>query len=310
MRFAHEVVDDFVLLRSDGSPTYHLASTVDDVDYEITHVARGEDLLPSTPRHIQLTEALGAIPPVYAHLPLLFGPDGKKLSKRHGDTLVSAYRTGGYLPDAVFNYLGLLGWSIGPDVTFFDREEAIAAFDLGNVSRNPAVFDPEKLTWMNGDYIRRLDRERFVELAQPFVEEQAQRALTEVEAARLSKLSGEIRERVKVLAELPELTRFLLDEPLVYDEASWEKVMGSDQVTSVLEGAQVRLEAVQPWETAEIEAALRSMLDDLGLSAREGLQPIRVAVTGSQVSPPLFESIEALGRDLVVSRVENALARL
>src|SRR5690606_28422740 len=155
--FEPQDIDDFVILRSDGTPTYHLASTVDDVDYEITHVARGEDLLPSTPKHILLTRAMGHVEPVYAHLPLLFGLDGRKLSKRHGATALADYREAGFLPEAMFNYLATLGWSPDGETTIFSGEEAIAAFDLADVSKNPAAFDPEKLRWMNGEYVRAMD---------------------------------------------------------------------------------------------------------------------------------------------------------
>ena len=174
-------LDDFVILRSDGTPTYHLASTVDDVDYQISHVARGEDLLPSTPKHILLARALGAAEATYAHLPLLFGTDGKKLSKRFSATSLSVYRDEGYLADAVFNYLSLLGWSLDAETTLFSREQAVAAFDLRDVSKNPAVFDPEKLSWMNGEYIRALPPDRFAELTREQVEGAAGRVLAPAE---------------------------------------------------------------------------------------------------------------------------------
>ncbi|HEY6634807.1 MAG TPA: glutamate--tRNA ligase, partial [Acidimicrobiia bacterium] len=170
LSFAPADIDDFVILRSNRTPTYHLASVVDDIDYEITHVARGEDLLPSTPKHILLTRALGGAAPIYAHLPLLFGTDGKKLSKRHGATALSEYREAGFLPDAVFNYLAILGWSPDGDTTIFDRALAVEKFDLADVSRNPAAFDPDKLTWMNGEYVRAMDAGSFAELVRPFVE--------------------------------------------------------------------------------------------------------------------------------------------
>ncbi len=181
LSFAPADIDDFVILRSDGSPTYHMASTVDDIDYQITHVARGEDLLPSTPKHILLTAALGASSPEYAHLPLLFGPDGKKLSKRHAATALTEYRELGYLPEAMFNYLAILGWSPDGETTIFSREEAVEKFDLVKVSKNPAAFDPDKLTWMNGEYIRAMDPARFTKLVRPHVEQAIGRELTDAE---------------------------------------------------------------------------------------------------------------------------------
>ncbi|HEX6145871.1 MAG TPA: glutamate--tRNA ligase [Acidimicrobiia bacterium] len=303
-------IDDFVILRSDGTPTYHLASTVDDVDYEITHVARGEDLLPSTPKHVLLTRALGAAEPVYAHLPLLFGPDGKKLSKRHGETALSHYRDTGYLPDAVFNYLSLLGWSIDGDRTIFSRDEAVAAFDLSDVSSNPAVFDPDKLSWMNGEYMRAMDPKVFRDRVRPHVEAAVGRALDDAEWARFETVSDLVQERTRLLPEAGEQVVFLFEDFDQYDPASWEKVMSKEGVAGILDTAAQRLGAVDPWVAESIEEALRAMLEELGMGAGKGLQPLRVAVTGSSVSPPLFESISALGRERTLERIDRARAKL
>ena len=299
-------IDDFVILRSDGTPTYHLASTLDDVDYEITHVARGEDLLPSTPKHILITRALGAGEPRYAHLPLLFGTDGKKLSKRHGAESLSTYRDEGYLPDAVFNYLSLLGWSIDGDRTLFTRDEAIAAFDLVDVSRNPAVFDPDKLAWMNGEYIRALNPEEFRATARPHVEAAVGRTLDEEEWARFEAVADLVQERTRLLPEAGEQVVFLFEDVEEYDLAAWNKVMTKDGVPGILESAQERLASLDDWTAADIEAVLRGMLDEMGLGAAKGLQPLRVAVTGSSVSPPLFESMAALGKAKTLARLAKA----
>jgi glutamyl-tRNA synthetase len=303
-------IDDFVILRSDGTPTYHLASTVDDVDYGITHVARGEDLLPSTPKHIVLTRALGETEPAYAHLPLLFGTDGKKLSKRHGAISLSLYRDEGYLPDAVFNYLSLLGWSIDGDRTVFSREEAIAAFDLVDVSRNPAVFDPDKLAWLNGEYIRALTTDDFAALARPNVEGAVGRTLDEGEWARFESVAALVQERTRLLPEAGEQVVFLFEDFAEYDAAAWDKVMTKEGVPGILSSARDRLEQAEPWDAAVIETTLRDMLEELSLGAAKGLQPLRVAVTGSSVSPPLFESIAALGRDKTLERLGQAIGRL
>ena len=303
-------VDDFVVLRSDGTPTYHLASTVDDVDYEITHVARGEDLLPSTPKHVLLTRALGAAEPVYAHLPLLFGPDGKKLSKRHGETALSHYRDTGYLPDAVFNYLSLLGWSIDGDRTIFSREEAIEAFDLADVSSNPAVFDPDKLSWMNGEYMRAMDPKVFRESVRPHVEVAVGRELDEDEWARFEAVSDLVQERTHLLPEAGEQVVFLFEDVDEYDPTSWEKVMTKEGVPGILDLAEQRLDAVDSWASETIEETLRAMLEELGVGAGRGLQPLRVAVTGSSVSPPLFESLAALGKEKTLERLARARGEL
>jgi glutamyl-tRNA synthetase len=303
-------IDDFVILRSDGTPTYHLASTVDDVDYEITHVARGEDLLPSTPKHIVLTRALGASEPEYAHLPLLFGTDGKKLSKRHGATSLSLYRDEGYLPDAVFNYLSLLGWSIDGDRTIFSRDEAVAVFDLVDVSRNPAVFDPDKLAWLNGEYIRAMDPSEFARVARPHVEAALGRPLDDEAWARFETMAPLVQERTRFLPEAGSQVVFLFDDFEAYDPASWEKVMTKEGVPGILASARDRLEGAEPWDATVIETALRGMLEELGLGAAKGLQPLRVALTGTSVSPPLFESMEALGREKTLERLDRAVSLL
>ena len=310
VRFDHQAIDDFVLVRSDGSPTYHLASTVDDVDYEITHVARGEDLLSSTPKHILITLAMGGTVPTYAHLPLLFGPDGKKLSKRHGDVSLKAYREGGYLPEAMFNYMCLLGWSYEAETTVFTRAEAIERFDLAAVSKNAAVFDPEKLEWMNGVYIRDLDPVDFIDRAIPFVEEDLGRELSGAERKQLAALGPLVQERVKLLTEVPDMMRFVLTTSLTYDEKSWRKVMETETTPAALDAAIDRLTAVREWTAVVIETELRAMLDELELNARQGLQPVRVATTGSSVSPPLFETLEVLGRDMTLDRLRSARAKL
>lgn len=307
VRFDHEVLDDFVILRSDGSPTYHLASTVDDVDYRITHVARGEDILPSTPRHIQITRAMSAPEPVYAHLPLLHGQDGRKLSKRHGATDVAEYRRRGFLPQALFNYLSLLGWSLGPQATVFGREEAIEAFDLQDVSSSPAVFDPVKLEWMNGEYIRkRLSASDFAELARPYAEDFVGQAVPDVVWNGSAPLLPLVQERVRLLSEVGPQLAFLLSEEIEYDPRSWRKVMRKQGVEEVLAAAIAALGDVEEWLTVPIEQSLRELIAQMGISAGKGFQPVRVAVTGSSVSPPLFESLQALGRDRTLQRLKDA----
>ncbi len=303
-------IDDFVILRSNSTPTYHLASTVDDVDYGITHVARGEDLLPSTPKHILLTRAMGATEPTYAHLPLLFGTDGKKLSKRHGATALSDYRARGYLPEAVFNYLAILGWSPDGETTIFTRDEAIRAFDLQDVSRNPAAFDPAKLDWMNGEYIRAMDLGEFVDSVKPFVEEAVGRALEGNEWLRFEEVAELIQERTKLLPEAGRQAVFLFEEFDEYDEDSWAKVMTKDGVDDVLDMGIAKLSSLPDWGAAGIESALREISEELGIGAGKTFQPFRVAVTGSSVSPPLFESMAALGRDPTMVRLKRAREEL
>lgn len=304
MRFDHDVIDDFVIVRSNGFPTYHLASTVDDVDYEITHVARGEDLLSSTPKHILITEAMGAERATYAHLPLLFGDDGKKLSKRHGDTSMEAYMQAGYLPEAMFNYMSLLGWSYDPEITIFSREQAITKFDLTDVSKGSAIFDTKKLEWMNGEYIRAIDTDDFVARTLPLLGD-----LSDSDQQKYTQIAGLIQERVKLLPEVVEMSAWLFIDKVTFDEGSWNKIM-KPETAAVLDDAKQRLAGLSSWTTEAIEAEMRSMLEATGLNPRKGFQPLRVAVTGSTVSPPLFETLEVLGQAETVQRLEAALALL
>lgn len=303
-------IDDFVILRSDGTPTYHLASTTDDVDYEITHVARGEDLLPSTPKHIVLTRAMGHVEPTYAHLPLLFGIDGRKLSKRHGATALSDYREAGFLPDAMFNYLANLGWSLDGETTIYTRDQAVAAFDLSDVSKNPAAFDPDKLAWMNGEYVRAMERERFDELIRPWIERGLERPLTDDEWDRFATIAPLVQERTHLLPEAAEQVRFLFEDFDAYDPEPWSKVMAKDGVAEVLDAAASSLERLGDWEAEEIEAAMRQLPAQLGMGAGKVFQPIRVAVTGTSISPPLFESMAALGRERSLERIARARREL
>lgn len=307
--FDHAQVDDFVILRSDGSPTYHLASTVDDVDFGVTHVVRGEDILSSTPKHIILTKAMAANPPMYGHLALLMGPDGKKLSKRHGHTSLNAYRQGGILPEAMVNYLALLGWSPGEDETIVALDDMIERFDLNEVTKNPTIFDNDKLEWMNGVYIRELDTADFVERVEPLVAAHLGRSLDGGEHSQLVGIAPHVQERAKRLTEVAEQVAFLFGD-VMYDEASWEKVMTKDEAAVAIPAALAALGTIEEWTTENIENALRNMLAETELSARKGLQPIRVAISGSTISPPLFESIEVLGRDEAVARLERAIAKM
>lgn len=306
MVFDHAQVDDFVILRSDGTPTYHLASTVDDVDYGITHVIRGEDLLSSTPKHILLAEAMGAEPATYAHLSLLMGPDGKKLSKRHGDTAMSAYRENGLLPEAVNNYLALLGWSLGDDEDVASIDEMISRFDLTTVSKNPAVFDPKKLEWLNGVYIRDMTDEAFAVNTLSTVEDDLGRTLSQEEQAQFMEMVPLIKERTKLLPEVADQVRFLFTEIDEYDEKSWSKVMDTPEASVALDAAVAVLSELDPWTTESIETALRAMLVDTGFNARKGFQPLRVAISGSTVSPPLFESLAVLGKSETLTRLTKA----
>jgi glutamyl-tRNA synthetase len=293
---------DFVIMRSDETPTYLLAAAVDDVEMRMTHVIRGEDLLPSTPRQLQIIDALGASEsaPAYAHLPLIVGPDRQPLSKRHGSVAVEWFRAQGYLPEALINYLALLGWSYDETTTFFSLEQLVEHFDLGRVAHNPAAFDVRKLEWMNGHYIRESSDERLA----PLITEALMSEGLEPDPGVLAGAIPLVKERMKTLKEAPALLRFLFVEDVEPDEKA-QKMLGSERADLLREVA-VRLEALPEWSTEEIERVLRSIQEARGLSAKQAFQPVRAAVTGTLVSPPLFESMALLGRDRTLARLRAA----
>jgi glutamyl-tRNA synthetase len=296
--FPHSAIDDFVIARSDGSALYNLAVAVDDHDMGITHVVRGEDHLSNTPRQVMVLKAMGAEPPAYAHLPLLHGPDGKKLSKRHGAASVQELREAGYLPEAVRNYIALLGWGLDEATTFITTEELIEGFSLARVSKSPAVFDEQKLRWMNGRYLRELEP---AELARRLEELTGREGLQPaVEVAQ---------EKMQTLADFWPLAAFLVERQ-PYDEKAWRKVMEREGAGSNLAAVREALAGVAPFELETVEEALRGVVETTGAKPRDVFQPLRVAISGSTISPGIFESVVALGRDETLARVDDALARL
>jgi len=294
--FRHKDIDDFVIARSDGSPLYNLAVAVDDHDMGITHVVRGEDHISNTPRQLMVLEALGAEPPVYAHLPLLHGPDGKKLSKRHGAASVQELRDQGYLPAAVRNYLALLGWGYDAETTFFTTDELIERFSLERVSKNPAVFDEQKLRWMNAHYLREMDPAELTSL----LEERLGRT-------GLGPAVKIAQEKMQTLDDFWRLAGFLV-ERMPTDEKAWSKVM-SDGAPERLAKAREALAGTEPFDPQHVEEALRSVVDELGAKPKDIFQPVRVAISGTTVSPGIFESVAVLGRDETLSRIDDALVR-
>ena len=309
MTFDTSDVEDFVILRSDNSPTYHLASTVDDVDYGITIIARGEDILSSTPKHILIMEALGADLPNFCHLPLLFGPDGKKLSKRHGDTSVKAFRDKGILNNAMFNYLCLLGWSPGDDVEHFDRDFAISKFDFNKVLPNSAIFDEKKLLWLNGQYIRSTAFDNFLKDALTKVEEDLNRALFPEEIERLNKILPSVQERVETMNDLQAQVLFLLDEPFLINQEEWDTV-NSKEAQKYLNTIRKKFIDLEEFNLENIESVMRTALEELEIKTKVGFQSTRVAITGTKISPPLFESIFALGKETCIARLAESIEKL
>ena len=309
MLFNLSDIEDFVILRSDKSPTYHLASTVDDLDYGITIIARGEDILSSTPKHIMLLKAMDANLPDFCHLPLLFGPDGKKLSKRHGDTSVEAFKSKGILSEAMFNYLCLLGWSAGNDLEQFDIDTAIDKFDLKNVLPNSAIFDEKKLLWLNGLYIRSTDTEDFQAKALSQIENDIERALFDEEKSRLIKIFPSVQERIETLADITQQIMFLVDEAFNVDDLDWQDV-NSEEAQKYLFLLREELKKLDNFSLETIETVMRKILEEINVKPKVGFQAVRVSITGTKISPPLFESIFALGKGAVIARLAESIEKL
>jgi glutamyl-tRNA synthetase len=295
VEFPNDSLEDLVLVRSDGRPTYNFASPMEDVWDGITHVIRAEDHISNTPKQINIISAVGAALPVYAHVPNVNGADGKKLSKRHGATGVDEFRRAGYLPDALVNFLALLGWAPDGETTIMSRDELIERFSLERVTPSPAQFDYAKLDWMNGVYIRALPEDAFAHALILWLGEQGY----EWDAVLVRKAAPLVQEKLSRLEEFPAYARFLFEDVQV-DPAE------IDGGAPVITAAKAALDGLEPFDAATIETALRGVVEELGLKPRQGFQPIRIAVTGSKISPGLFESIELLGRETTLARLSAA----
>jgi len=301
---AHET--DRVILRPSGIPTYQLAVVYDDVDMGITHVIRGEDLFPSTPMQIHVAAALDRpAPPAFAHLPLLVGPDRRKLSKRFGDVALEVFRERGYLPEAMVNYLALLGWSLDDHTELFSLAELERAFTIERVTRNPAMFDPVKLDAINGQHLRALPAAEFAGRALPFVRRAGFGDGSDRDLALLERAAPLVQERVTRLDEVPGMVGFLYADTLEVDPADVAKVL-TDAGREFLEAAAKALEALPDWTAEAIEATLRALQQERGIGAKRAFQPVRLAITGRLVSPPLFESMALLGRERSLARLAAA----
>jgi glutamyl-tRNA synthetase len=300
VRFPNDAADDFVIARGDGSVLYNFAVAVDDADMEVTDVVRGDDHLSNTPKQLLVMEALGVEPPRYAHLPLLHGPDGKKLSKRHGAASVQELREAGYVPAAVRNYLALLGWGTTDDTTILSTEELIERFDLSRVGRSSAIFDEQKLRWLNGRFMREMDLDDYTEAVA--------RHLGREPDERLRAACAIAQEKAQTLTEVWPLIAFLFEEPEI-DETAWKKVM-KDGSLELLSAAVNALRDTEPFEPPQLEEALGRILAEHDVKPAKLYQPIRVAITGTSVSPGIFESLAALGKERSLERIERAVDRL
>jgi glutamyl-tRNA synthetase len=297
VEFPNESLEDLVLVRGDGRPTYNFASPMEDVWDGITHVIRGDDHVSNTPKQINIIRSVGAELPVYAHVPNVLGSDGKKLSKRHGATGVDELRAQGYYAPALMNFLALLGWAPDGETTIMSREELIERFSLERVSPSPAQFDYDKLDWMNGVYLRALPVEEYASVLLDYLREQGY----EWDEARVRAAAPLVQEKIQRLGEFPAFAGFLFHD--VAPDAADLNGGGP-----MLEAASAALGSLEPFTAESIEAALRAAADGLGLKPRQAFQPVRVAVTGSKISPGLFESIELLGRDETLDRLRAAAA--
>jgi glutamyl-tRNA synthetase len=293
----NEKLEDVVLLRSDGRPTYNFASPVDDWDDGITDVVRGEDHVSNTPKQIRILEALGATAPRYAHLPNVLGPDGRKLSKRHGAVSVEEFRARGYVPEALVNYLALLGWSLDAETTVIPPAELVRHFTLDRVGASPATFDYQKLEWLNGVYLRELAPDEYVDRLVAYLRETG----FDGDEATIRASAPLVQDKIATLGEFPGFAGFLFG-PVEPDP---EQLDGAGPI---LEEASRALAEVEPFEPEQIEAALRGMAERLELKPRQAFAPVRLAVTGSKVSPGLFESIALLGREETLRRLAATVA--
>jgi glutamyl-tRNA synthetase len=295
IEFPNEQLEDLVLVRTDGRPTYNFASPVEDWLDGISHVIRGDDHVSNTPKQILILQALGSEIPVYAHVPSVFGEDGKKLSKRHGAVSVDEFRAAGYIAPALMNFLALLGWAPDGETTIMSKEELIKRLSLERVGESPATFDYAKLDWMNGVYLRSLSPEEYAEALLTYLREQGY----DWDEQRVRAAVPLVQEKIAKLGEFPDFAGFLF-----HDVEPDPALLDPD----VLAAAAEALEQVEPFESERIEAALKELCDRLGLKPRQTFAPIRVAVTGSKVSPGLYESLELLGRAESLARIRRAAA--
>ena len=305
--FDNSLLDDFVIVKSDGYPTYHFASVIDDHAMEISHVMRADEWLSSLPRHLRLYEALGYSLPTFVHLPIILGPDRSKLSKRHGATSVLDYKDNGFLPDAILNFLALLGWSLDDSSELFSRDQLIDRFTIDRVGDSAAVFDIDKLSWMNGIYIRGLSDLALAKEIEPFLDVSASLASKTPGKPSLVKIVPVIKERIKTLTDADKMISFFGDEKLVYDPGLLiPKGLDTAQVATILDTVYPLLEQTDEFATNTLEANLRAHAAQLDLKPGQVFSVLRVALTGRTVAPPLFETMEILGKRQSLDRLREA----
>lgn len=312
LRFENTSLEDFIILRTDGTPIYNLAVVSDDIDMRITHVIRGDDHIPNTPKQILLYQALGATVPAFGHLPMILGPDGKKLSKRHGATAVGDYADLGVLPEALFNFLALLGWNPGDEREVMDQAELIDTFSLERINKKSAVFDTEKLFWMNGRYLENKPAEELLPLVAPLLIEEGLMTDAELRDRRdwLLHLIDLLKVRARKVEGIRDQARVFLRDEVEYDADSVAKQWKDPATADRLAAARTALEGLEPWALDAVEPALRAAAEGLGLGFGKLAQPLRVALTGSSASPGIDHVVYLLGRERALARIDRARQRL
>ncbi len=306
IKFKNSEIDDFVILRSDNTPVYNMAVVVDDHNMGITHVIRGDDHISNTPKQILIYQALGWDIPVFAHVPLILGPDKKRLSKRHGATAVIEYRDKGFLPEAMFNYLCLLGWSPGDNREIMTLSEIIEAFDISRIQKKSAIFDQAKLEWMNSEYIRRKENLELLKYVKPFVEKYGYKFEDDT---YLLKVINLMKDRVKTLEDFVSFGKYFFEDPIEYDKEGVEKYWKSG-TSQLLDEFVEKLKKIDDYVSLKIESELRNFAQEKNVKASELIHPIRLAITGMRVSPGLFDVMEILGKETTIRRIKNAINRL
>lgn len=307
--FDASLIEDFVILKADGFPTYNFACVVDDCTMGITHVIRGDDHISNTPKQVALYHALGVELPKFGHIPMILGEDGTRLSKRHGATSVTEYREKGYLPEAVTNFIALLGWSPGGNQEFLTRDEMIEKFSLERVNTTPARFNTTKLDWMNSHYIKHTPAETLIEKLKPFLTK-AGIDTVKLSTPWLKKLVELYHERFKTLDDFVVQTRYLFFDDMEYDEAAVEKFIKKDGVSNLLKETSAELSKLDSFEIEKLEACLRTLTEKYKIGFGKLAQPLRVAITGKSVSAGIFETMELLGKEKTLARLEYSVKHL
>lgn len=309
IEFINALLDDFIIIKSDGLPTYNFAAVVDDNLMKITHIIRGDDHISNTPRQILLYQAFGFPIPQFAHMSLTMGTDGARLSKRHGATSIGEYRKMGYLPEALRNYIALLGWATSDTQEIFTTQEMVEKFSLADVGKSSNVFDFDKLNWMNGEYIRMANLDKLTDLVIPFLKEKGylSEKIDKKEYEYVKKIVSLEQERMKVLSELPELADFFFKDEIGYDLEAVNKILKKDYIPELLKKLSDNLKKIELFSAQNIEKMMRAVAEEIDLKTSQVFHPLRVAISGKMAGPGLFEICEVLGKEKVLSRIEKVL---